>query len=105
MGSEVLWISAGPEPEARWAHRPVGWSVDIRPAEEALDALVVGDYAAIVLELPYLGWRSVAPRRFERILICARRRRGWKRFICGQYEVSICISVILSAAGRSRRIS
>ena len=60
MGSEVLWISAGPVPEARWAHRPVGWNVDIRTAEEALGALAVGGYAAIVLELPYDGWRSAA---------------------------------------------
>jgi DNA-binding NtrC family response regulator len=38
----------------------VGWNVDIRPAKEALDALAVSDYAAIVLELPYPRWRSAA---------------------------------------------
>jgi len=60
MRSQVLWVSARPETEPRWEHRPAGWNVDIRVAEEALDTLAVTDYSAIVLELPYAGWRSAA---------------------------------------------
>ena len=60
MRSQVLWVSAGPEPETRWEHGPAGWNVEIRPAEEAIEALAVTDYSAIVLELPYAGWRSAA---------------------------------------------
>src|SRR5689334_14500681 len=60
MQSQVLWVSAAREPEARWEHRPAGWNIEIRPAEAAIDALAVTDYSAIVLELPYAGWRSAA---------------------------------------------
>jgi len=60
MPSQVLWVSARPETGPRWEHRPAGWNVDIRVAEEALDTLAVTDYSAIVLELPYAGWRSAA---------------------------------------------
>src|SRR5580765_9089607 len=60
MRSQVLWVSEGPEPVTCWEHRPMGWNVEIRSAEEAIDTLAVTDYSAIVLELPYAGWRSAA---------------------------------------------
>ena len=58
MGSRVLWISAEPELPAGWPHHPAGWNIEILPAEEAIEALAVADYAAIVLDLPLPGWTA-----------------------------------------------
>src|ERR1035437_2871601 len=59
MGStQVLWISAQPELPADWPHRPAVWNVEILPADEAIEALAVTGYAAIVLDLPLPGWTA-----------------------------------------------
>ena len=59
MGStQVLWISAEPELPADWPHHPAVWNIEIQPAEEAIEALAVADYAAIVLDLPLPGWTA-----------------------------------------------
>ena len=55
---QVLWISAGPDASYGWADWQDLWNVESRPAEEAIDALAVTNYSAIVLELPYAGWSS-----------------------------------------------
>ena len=59
MGStQVLWISADRELPADWPHHPAVWNIEIQPADEALGALAVADYAAIVLNLPIPGWTA-----------------------------------------------
>jgi DNA-binding NtrC family response regulator len=66
MGStQVLWISAQPELPADWPHRPAVWNVEILPADEAIEALAVAGYAAIVLDLPLPGW--TAPTLLEAV--------------------------------------
>ena len=57
MGStQVLWISAEAEMPAEWPHHPAVWNIEIQPADAAIGALAVADYAAIVLNLPIPGW-------------------------------------------------
>src|ERR1035441_8535567 len=59
MGStQVLWISAEPALPADWPHHPAVWNIEIQPADEAIEALAVADYAAIVLDLPLPGWSA-----------------------------------------------
>jgi len=59
MGStQVLWISEEAELPAEWPHHPAVWNIEIQPADEALRALAVADYAAIVLNLPIPGWTA-----------------------------------------------
>jgi DNA-binding NtrC family response regulator len=66
MGStQVLWISAEPALPADWPHHPAVWNIDIQPAGEAVDALAVTEYAAIVLDLPVPGW--TAPTLLEAV--------------------------------------
>jgi DNA-binding NtrC family response regulator len=63
--TQVLWISAEPGLPADWPHHPAVWSIEIQPAEEAIEALAVADYAAIVLDLPVPGW--TAPTLLEAV--------------------------------------
>jgi DNA-binding NtrC family response regulator len=57
MGStQVLWISAEAEMPAEWPPHPAVWNIEIQPADAAIGALAVADYAAIVLDLPIPGW-------------------------------------------------
>jgi DNA-binding NtrC family response regulator len=66
MGStQVLWISAQPELPADWPHHPAVWNIEIQPADGAIEALAVADYAAIVLDLPLPGW--TAPTLLEAV--------------------------------------
>ena len=66
MGSkQVLWISAEPALPADWPHHPAVWNIEIQPADEAIEALAVADYAAIVLDLPLPGW--TAPTLLEAV--------------------------------------
>jgi DNA-binding NtrC family response regulator len=66
MGStQVLWISAEAELPAEWPHHPAVWNIEIQPADEAVAALAVADYAAIVLNLPIPGW--TAPTLLEAV--------------------------------------
>src|ERR1017187_7623927 len=59
MGStQVLWISAEPALPADWPHHPAVWNIEIQPPYEAIDALAVAGYAAIVLDLPISGWTA-----------------------------------------------
>ncbi|MCX6629905.1 MAG: sigma-54 dependent transcriptional regulator [Candidatus Solibacter sp.] len=59
MGSmQVLWISARPELPADWPRHPALWNIEIQPADEAIEALAVADYAAVVLDLPVPGWTA-----------------------------------------------
>src|SRR5258708_20707959 len=59
MGStQVLWISAETAPPADWPHHPAVWNIEVQPAEQAIEALAVADYAAIVLDLPLPGWTA-----------------------------------------------
>jgi DNA-binding NtrC family response regulator len=61
MGStQILWISTETALPADWPHHPAVWSIEILPADEALEALAVADYAAVVLDLPLPGWASAA---------------------------------------------
>jgi DNA-binding NtrC family response regulator len=66
MGStQVLWISAQPELPADWPHQTAAWNIEIQPADEAIEALSVNDYAVIVLDLPLPGW--TAPTLLEAV--------------------------------------
>ena len=66
MGStQILWISAEPALPADWPHHPAVWNIEIQPADEAIEALAVADYAAIVLDLPHPGW--TAPTLLEAV--------------------------------------
>ncbi len=58
MGTQVLWISTEPALPADWPHHPAVWNIEIQPADEAIDALAVTDYAAIVLDLRLPGWTA-----------------------------------------------
>jgi DNA-binding NtrC family response regulator len=59
MGStQVLWISTEPALPADWPCHPAVWDIEIQPADEAIDALAVTDYAAIVLDLRLPGWTA-----------------------------------------------
>src|SRR5260370_25027650 len=59
MGStQVLWISAETALPADWPHHPAVWNIEVQPAEQAIEALAVADYAAIVLDLPLPGWTA-----------------------------------------------
>jgi DNA-binding NtrC family response regulator len=59
MGStQVLWISSESALPADWPHHPAVWNIEIQPADGALDALAVTDYAAVVLDLPVPGWTA-----------------------------------------------
>jgi len=61
MGStQVLWISAQPDLPGDWPHHPAVWNIEIQPAAEAIEALKVADYGAIVLDLPHSGWTAPA---------------------------------------------
>jgi DNA-binding NtrC family response regulator len=61
MGStQVLWIGAEAELPAEWPHHPAVWNIEIQPADEAIGALEVADFAAIVLNLPVPGWTAPA---------------------------------------------
>ena len=39
-----------------WPRHPALWSIETLPAEEAIEALAVASYAAVVLDLPLPGW-------------------------------------------------
>ena len=54
-----------PELPAGWRQHLVEWSIEILPAEEAIEALAVAGYAAIVLDLPLPGW--TAPTLLEAV--------------------------------------
>src|SRR5260370_3214802 len=59
MGStQVLWISAETALPADWPHHPAVWTMEVQLAEQAIEALAVADYAAIVLDLPLPGWTA-----------------------------------------------
>src|SRR5664279_1084732 len=59
MGStQVLWISPEPALPADWPCHPAVWDIEIQPADEAIDALAVTDYAAVVLDLRLPGWTA-----------------------------------------------
>ena len=59
MGStQVLWVSAELELPAEWCHHPGVWNLEVQPAEDAVRALAVADYAAVVLNLPIPGWTA-----------------------------------------------
>src|ERR1035441_5984320 len=59
MGStQVLWISPEPALPADWPCHPSVWDIEIQPADEAIDALAVTDYAAVVLDLRLPGWTA-----------------------------------------------
>ena len=59
MGStQVLWISAETALPADWPHHPAVWNIEIQSADQAIEALAVADYAAIVLDLPVPGWTA-----------------------------------------------
>ena len=54
-----------PDLPAGWPHHPAEWSIEMLPAEEAIEALAVASYAAIVLDLPLPGW--TAPTLLEAV--------------------------------------
>src|ERR1700690_3337709 len=56
--TQVLWISEQPALPADWPHHPAVWNIEILPADEAIEALAVTDYAAIVLDLRLPGWTA-----------------------------------------------
>jgi DNA-binding NtrC family response regulator len=59
MGStQVLWISAATALPADWPHHPGIWNIEIQPPDQAIEALAVAGYAAIVLDLPLPGWTA-----------------------------------------------
>ncbi len=59
MGStQVLWISAATALPSDWPHHPAVWNIEIQPPDQAIEALAVADYAAIVLDLPLPGWTA-----------------------------------------------
>jgi DNA-binding NtrC family response regulator len=61
MGStQVLWVSAELELPAEWCHHPGVWNLEVQSAEDAVRALAVADYAAVVLNLPIPGWTASA---------------------------------------------
>jgi DNA-binding NtrC family response regulator len=60
MEPRVLWIGAQSDLPAGWPPHLVDWSIEALAAEEAIEALAVADYAAIVLDLPLPGWTASA---------------------------------------------
>jgi DNA-binding NtrC family response regulator len=61
MGStQLLWISTERALPAEWPGQPSVWNIEVQPADEAIDALAVTDYAAIVLDLRLPGWKAAA---------------------------------------------
>src|ERR1022692_338587 len=59
MGStQELWIGAEAELPPEWPHHTAVWNIEIQPSAEAISALAVADYAAIVLNLPISGWTA-----------------------------------------------
>ena len=43
---------------AEWCHHPGVWNLEVQSAEDAVRALAVADYAAVVLNLPIPGWTA-----------------------------------------------
>ncbi len=56
--ARIMWIAVSPETPSDWLHHPVAWSIVHKPPHEALGALEVMDFGAIILDLPIPGWTS-----------------------------------------------
>ncbi len=94
MGStQVLWISAQPTLPAAWPHHPAVWNIEIQPAGEAIEALAVADYAAIVLDLPLPGWTAAT------LLEAVQRAAPGVPVLARDPEASVCEAVQLAHLG------
>jgi DNA-binding NtrC family response regulator len=93
MGSRVLWISAQPDLPADWPRHPAVWNIEILPAEEAIDALGVAEYAAIVLDLPLPGWNNPA------LLEAVQRRATGVPVLARDLQASVSEAVELAHLG------